>query len=182
MQVRAGVCFLHGPKAPRIHFMRAFIGPSLCVAALLAWSPAALAGTTATAQGSAGAQISDSAGILVTQDLSFQTQLPSGNLQSTAAAAASTASSASSANVMLTGGAGDTVSLAVPTSFDVTRAGGPESYVVTTFGVPGSVLLGGGLRENGALSVDVSGRVALAGRSTVPGAYRGLLVVIAQYN
>ena len=154
--------------------MRAFLGPSLCAAAVLAWSSAAFAGTTATAQGTAGAQISDSAGILVTQDLSFQSQLPSGNLQSTAAAAAGTAASASSAS--------DTVSPAVPTSFDVTRAGGPESYVVTTFGVPGSVLLGGGLRENGALSVDVSGRVALAGRSTVPGAYRGLLVVIAQYN
>ena len=155
--------------------MKAFIGPGLCVAAALAWgSTAAAAGASATARANGEVQISDSAGILVTQDLSFQTQLPSSNLQSFA--------SSGSGNVMLTGGAGQTVSLAVPTSFDVTRAGGPESYVVTTFGVPGSSLLGGSLRENGALSVDVSGRVALAGKSTVPGAYRGLLVVIAQYN
>lgn len=173
--VSVGVRFLPKPKALSIRVMRAFIAPSLCVAAFLAWGSAASAGAAATARANGEVQITDSNGILVTQDLSFQTQLPSGNLQSFA-------SSGSGANVLLTGSASQTVSLAVPTSFDVTRAGGPESYVVTTFGVPGSMLLGGSLRENGALSVDVSGRVALAGRSTVPGAYRGLLVVIAQYN
>ena len=173
--------------------MRAELCASLCAFVLLSGASAAHA---ATAQNQATATIQDSGGILVTQDLTFQAQLPSvlptASLSSPSLATTTpTTASASGANVTVTGNLGDTVSLAVPQTFDVTRAGGPETYVVSTYGVPGSSVigapsinnvLGGVLRANGALSVDVSGRVAMAGRSAVPGAYRGLLVVIAQYN
>ena len=172
--------------------MRALLCAGLCASAALGCSATAYAQTSASAQGQATATLQDSAGILVSQDLTFQSQLSTSSVNGAAAAAAAgaastvgsgaSAGSASSANVTVLGASGDTVSMAVPTTFDVTRAGGPEAFVVTTFGVGGSSILGGGLRANGALSVDVSGRVALAGRSEVPGAYRGLLVVIAQYN
>lgn len=163
--------------------MRAMLYASLCALAALGCS--ATGHASPTAQNQANVVLQNSAGILVTRDLTFQSQLPASVLSSAVAGGAfggGATGSASSANVTLLGASGDTVSLAVPQTFDVTRAGGPESYVVTTFGVAGTSVIGGGLRANGALSVDVSGRVALAGKSEVPGAYRGLLVVIAQYN
>jgi hypothetical protein len=87
------------------------------------------------------------------------------------------------AKVTMTGGAGDAVSLAVSPTLDATSASTQEKIVVQTFGgASGSTVLGGVMRANGALSVDVGARVALGGQSVSPGDYEGLLLVIAQYN
>jgi len=156
----------------------------ICGAAVIGSSVAALALATVTT--SASTQIQESAGIQVVQGLNLALQI--GNSAAAAqigsnAIGGQSLSSGSVAKVMLTGGAGDAVSLAVSPSLDATRASTQQTLVVQTFGgSAASSVLGGGLRNNGALSVDVGGRVALAGRNVSPGAYQGLLMVIAQYN
>jgi len=156
----------------------------VCGAAVIGSSVAALALATVTT--SASTQIQESAGIQVVQGLNLALQI--GNSAAAAqigsnAIGGQSLSSGSVAKVMLTGGAGDAVSLAVSPSLDATRASTQQTLVVQTFGgSAASSVLGGGLRNNGALSVDVGGRVALAGRSVSPGSYQGLLMVIAQYN
>jgi hypothetical protein len=159
----------------------------VCGAAVIGSSVAALALATVTT--SASTEIQQSAGIQVVQGLNLATQIGS------SAAAAQIGSSAigaqgvsglssnSIAKVTLTGGAGDAVSLAVSPTLDATRTNTQQTLVVQTFGgSAASTVLGGALRANGGLSVDVGGRVALGGRSASPGAYQGLLMVIAQYN
>src|SRR5471032_1830296 len=156
----------------------------ICGAAVIGSSVAALALATVTT--SASTQIQESAGIQVVQGLNLALQI--GNSAAAAqigsnAIGGQSLSSGSVAKVMLTGGAGDAVSLAVSPTLDATRTNTQQTLVVQTFGgSAASSVLGGGLRNNGALSVDVGGRVALAGRSVSPGAYQGLLMVIAQYN
>jgi hypothetical protein len=141
--------------------------------AVLASSLAAFA--LATVVTTSSASIQESAGIQVIQGLDLATQIHS--------SANAGLSNVSVAKVTMTGGAGDAVSLAVSPTLDATRAGTQEKLLVRTFGgLSDSIVLGGPLRANGALSVDVGGRVALAGRSVSPGAYQGLLMVIAQYN
>jgi hypothetical protein len=143
--------------------------PLLC---LIAFAMASEAHASATVQTPARAEIVAAAGIAVTQDLSFRTQLPSTSI---------VVSSGGRARVRLTGA---TVSLRAP-SFDLIRDGGLETLTVMTATQDDSdraTVLGGALRANGALSVDVSGAVALMGQAMQPGAYRGLLVVMAQYN
>src|SRR5471030_2077879 len=159
----------------------------ICGAVVIGSSAAALALATVTT--TASTEIQESAGIQVVQGLNLATQIGS---SAAAAQIGSTAiggqtlsslSSDSVAKVTLTGGAGDAVSLAVSPTLDATRASTQQTLVVQTFGgSAASSVLGGGLRNNGALSVDVGGRVALAGRNVSPGAYQGLLMVIAQYN
>lgn len=150
----------------------------ICGAAVIGSSVAALALATVTT--SASTEIQESAGIQVVQGLNLASQIGANAISGPAL---SGLSSDSVAKVMLKGGAGDTVSLAVSPTLDATRTNTQQTLVVQTFGgSAASSVLGGGLRANGALSVDVGGRVALAGRSVSPGAYQGLLMVIAQYN
>jgi len=176
---------------------------SLSMLAVLAGGSAAYA---AIATGQARAIIQESAGILVTKDLTFQAQIPSGAIAGAAAAVASVGSAATSAsnsvgsaslasqggtlatqgqtpaNLTFTGAAGDTVSVSVPQTFSVTSNGGTGFLTVTTIGGTTNSVLGGGLRGNGALSVDVGGKIALAGQIATPGDYSGVLLVIGQYN
>jgi len=192
---------------------------SICALAILAGGSAAYA---AIATGTATAIIQNSAGILVTKDLTFQAQIPSGTIAGAAAAAVNNATNSttgavstgatgslatvtsggttsgatggaasdaalvpqggSPAALTVTGAPGDTVSLAVPQTFNVTAAGGTGVLTVTTLGVGNNSVLGGSLRGNGSLSVDVGGRIALAGQVATPGDYSGVLLVIGQYN
>ena len=141
--------------------------------AVLASSLAAFA--LATVVTTASTTIQESAGIQVIQGLDLATQIHSSGF--------SALSNVSVAKVTVTGGAGDAVSLAVSPTLDATRTGTQEKLLVRTFGGSSdSIVLGGPLRANGALRVDVGGRVALAGRNLSPGSYQGLLMVIAQYN
>jgi hypothetical protein len=151
----------------------ALIVSSACGFAVLASSLAAFA--LATAVTTSSTSIQESASIQVVQGLDLATQIHTGFPTGL--------STASVAKVTMTGGAGDAVSLAVSPTLDVTRASTQEKLVVQTFGgASGSSVLGGALRANGALSIDVGGHIALAGRNVSPGSYQGLLVVIAQYN
>lgn len=89
------------------------------------------------------------------------------------------------------GQAGDTVSTAVPESFQVIRAGGTEAITVNTnsgseYGIAGSgVTMGGSIMQGNAMSVNIGGAVSFASAisgNIVPGPYEGLLVVVVQYN
>jgi hypothetical protein len=142
---------------------------------LIALAIASEAHASSMVQTPARAEIVAAAGIALTQDLSFRAQLPSTSM---------IISSGGRARIRLTG---NTVSLATP-SFNLIRDGGLETLTVIIRNAiiqddeDRATVLGGALRANGALSVDVSGTVALMGRTMQPGAYRGLLVVVAQYN
>jgi hypothetical protein len=93
----------------------------------------------------------------------------------------------SNATLTIRGQAGDTVSTAVPESFQVTRTGGTEALTVKTstnqYGLSNDgVVLGAGVNGN-TLSVNVGGSISLASAGElVPGPYEGLLVVVVQYN
>ncbi len=167
---------------------------SLGMLAILVGGSAAYA---AIATGVTSAIIQESAGILVTKDLTFQAQIPSGAIAGAAAAVATVGSTATTnavggatlapqggtpANLTVTGAAGDTVSVSVPQTFSVTSTGGAGVLTINTIGGTTNSVLGGGLRGNGALSVDVGGRIALAGQVVTPGDYSGVLLVIGQYN
>ena len=96
---------------------------------------------------------------------------------------------AGNARLTVVGDTLETVSVDVPPSFAVVRAGGSESLTVDTvthgdLAVAGSgVLLGGGMIGDSATSVDIGGKLALASADhLVPGPYDGLLVVVVQYN
>lgn len=93
-----------------------------------------------------------------------------------------TASSVDTANVSLPGGA-SVVSLAVPQTVDVT--GENESFTVLTELGGGQVGLYGMeslIASGGTLSVDIGGAITIRPEDLAPGEYRGLLVVVAQYN
>jgi hypothetical protein len=134
----------------------------------LALAPVARASTMVETFGRA--DIVPSGGISVTQDLSFKAQVPSDIVLA----------SDGIAKIRLNGVRSE-VSLAVPSVFDLTRAGGMETLTVNMLNDQRFVV-GGALRGNGSLSVDISGRVGLLGAAIAPGAYHGFLVVVAQYN
>jgi hypothetical protein len=79
--------------------------------------------------------------------------------------------------------------MAVPESFKVIRSGGTEALTVTTntngeYGLSGGgVVLGGTVMNGDTMSVNIGGAVSLASADRlVPGPYKGLLVVVVQYN
>jgi hypothetical protein len=94
------------------------------------------------------------------------------------------ATSETSANVTVTGDSA-VVSMAVPETIDVTLAGGEESLTVFT-STDGDQATVSGLESlisaGGVLSVDVGGAITVSAADLAPGEYRGLLVVVAQYN
>jgi len=153
--------------------MTAKFHSALALLAALGAASGAHASQSATVQSVGRAEIADSASIQILQDLTFNALLPP--------TIAAVASPSSAANIQLSGKPGDVVSVAVPSRFGMTRTGGQETLTVITTGLD-RVVLGGALRANGALSVDVGGRVLFSGANTPAGAYRGLLVVMAQYN
>ncbi|MEO8115275.1 MAG: DUF4402 domain-containing protein [Phenylobacterium sp.] len=87
------------------------------------------------------------------------------------------------------GQSGDTVSTAVPASFQVVRTGGTEALTVNTTSnasvglSQNGVVLGGTSMSGDTLSVNIGGAISLASAGElVPGPYEGLLVVVVQYN
>ena len=136
-----------------------------------------------------------SAGIQVTNNLTFQAQLPPTITSPTLTASLTSPGSggdgtgvngsapAAPAGVSLTGGAADAVSLAVPAALELSREGGSAGGVqMAVLATDGRAVIVSGLNRDGTLSVDLAGRVTLAGTVVEPGAYEGLLLVIAQYN
>jgi hypothetical protein len=136
-------------------------------------SPLVLPSVTATAVGSTG--------------LSSPTA-PSA-AASSGSGSASSATPGGNATLTIHGQVGGAVSMSVPESFTVVRAGGTESLTVKTstnseFGLGGDgVMLGGSTMNGNTMSVNVGGALALASTDRlVPGPYEGLLVVVVQYN
>ena len=180
--------------------MRPGIGlvSSLAAGLAVVTGPLAWAQNEATATAHASASISSPAAIAVTQKLSFTVHALAANTGLTVTSSAANGTNA--VNVVLTGG--QTTSISVPATFEVTRAGGRETITVRTvrrgstiasldgatqvlgtaggdgFDAPVSVI---GALDNGVLSFSVAGQVAQAG-ALAPGEYQGVLTVIAQYN
>jgi len=139
----------------------------------------ALAQTT-SATTNASAHIESSAGIELTGQVIFQDIVISPQI--TVGPSVFTASDAS-ANVTVLGA--NAVSLAVPESFELTRTGGVETLTVQTSSSGDFTAidpLQGMLAPGEALSIDVGGTIRVSADQLAPGEYRGLLVVVAQYN
>jgi hypothetical protein len=143
----------------------------------LAFSMASGAAAQVSADATATTTIADSAGIELTGEVIFQDILinPTASVESVV--------SGSNASVTLTGT--DAVSLAVPDSFDLTREGGVETLKVLLMSNGNYTTLDrlqSLLTDGDALSIDLSGAIRVDASRLAPGEYRGLLVVVAQYN
>lgn len=175
---------------------RAFI---LVTAATAAFACTAQALAAVSADATVRATIATRTGIdVVNPTLLLPSVIASPGLPSTgfagsvpSAPGAYTMSAPSVGNAALTiyGQSGDTVSTAVPATFQVVRTGGTEALTVQTksnagYGPAGDgVMLGGGGLSGDTLSVNIGGAISLASAGElVPGPYEGLLVVVVQYN
>lgn len=124
---------------------------------------------TATVQGRSGI---DAAGEIIFQDIDILQGTP---IESVVNAA--------SANVTVFGA--DAVSLAVPESLSVTRVDGLETLTIQTTSGGDYVALDymqGLLTGDEAFSLDIGGAIHVRSEDLAPGEYRGLLVVVAQFN
>jgi hypothetical protein len=85
---------------------------------------------------------------------------------------------------VVTGDSGQSISVTVPPSVDLTREGGTETALLTTtsnIDDDGPQFLRGDFAGSGALSFNVGGQVTLASNMAA-GTYNGILMVVAQYN
>jgi len=92
--------------------------------------------------------------------------------------------STSNSQITVLGQGGDAVSLAVPGAIDMTNGDDGQTLTVVTnadgtYAVP---IMQGTLSSQGVLSVNVGGTLQVAADQLQPGEYRGVLVVVAQYN
>lgn len=97
---------------------------------------------------------------------------------------APTVDSTSNSQITVLGQGGDAVSLAVPDAISMTKADGQQTLTVVTnadggYSIP---VMQGVLSADGILSVNVGGTLQIASQQLQPGEYRGVLVVVAQYN
>jgi hypothetical protein len=168
----------------------------LAMLAATAAAPPARAQSTATSNTAGSTSISAPAALTVTQNLNFSVTPTSVN---TGLTVSSATASGVNANFALTGG--QTASVSVPATFDVTRVGGTETVTVRTIapasnittstggqvaGVASGSLFSSpvtvvGTLDSGMLSFSVGGAVTVANNLT-PGQYQGVLTVVAQYN
>lgn len=164
--------------------------------ALAAATAPARAQDAATQTTTGSTSISAPASMTVSQNLAFSVTPTSLNTGLTITS--STAAGSVNANFGLTGG--QTASISVPATFDVTRVGGDESITVRTVAPASSVTGAGsqatgvagantfsqpvtvvGALDSGVTSFSVGGAVTVANNLT-PGQYQGVLTVVAQYN
>lgn len=151
---------------------------STAAAMALCLAPAALARDSATTSGSADLQ--DRGGIEATGEVIFQNIviIPSITLSPSIVT-----SSTGGANMSVIGDT--TVSIAVPDTIDVSLDGGENSVIVLTAmdgGQAGLTGLNSLITPGEVLSIDIGGEIAIRPEDLAPGEYRGLLVVVAQYN
>jgi len=147
----------------------------------------ATAGMSASIQQGASVQIVSP---LVLPSVTATAVAPTGAIPSrTGGGSTPGAAPLSNATLTISGQAGDAVSMAVPESFTVVRAGGTEALTVKTninteFGLSSDgVVLAGSIMGGNTMSVNVGGAISLASAERLePGAYEGLLVVVVQYN
>ena len=91
------------------------------------------------------------------------------------------ASTVSRAAYAVAGEGGQTFSISMPASFNMTRAGGAETLTVTLAATAASGTLSGSLGSAGSASFGVGGSVPLSS-STATGAYTGTFDVTVAYN
>ena len=160
---------------------------TLPLALAIAASGAALA-HAATVSTAASAAIADPAGgIQVLSNTVLPTVISGGSANIAPGAGSARVGAAA---LTIRAQAGDTLSMAVPESFQVVRNGGTEGLTVKTTTDTdlslsnGGVVLGGSQIADGTMSVNVGGLVNLASnRLAAPGpSYEGTLVVLVQYN
>ena len=156
---------------------RTRILPVALITALLAGSGAHAQVRSVTTTTTATTSITEAATIRSTGELIFQ------DLVITPAIHIGPVVSASQTSNLTVLGA-DAVSLAVPQFFDLTREGGMETLTVVTTAGGGYAIAGlqGMAMRSGALSIYVGGTIRVRADQLAPGEYRGLLVVVAQYN
>lgn len=180
----------------RIRLVTALIG---CAGLALAGGTARAQAnpTAATARTTGSTSISAPGSISVIQNLSF-TVLP--QAVNTGMTITSSAANGQNANVVVSGG--QTTSISVPATFDVTNLNGGQTITVHTVGavsnlitVDGATQVAGvanggifnnpvtvvGTLDSGVLSFTVGGEITAA-NNLAPGEYQGVLTVIAQYN
>lgn len=152
----------------------------LTVAAILALSlatGAAAQSSTAAARGSIevlNAIAVRSSGEVIFQDIEITPHMPLANVTSTGMT-----------NLTILGSGGDAISLAVPQSINaISQETGQSVTIVTnTQGEYAAITNFQTLLSlGGILSVDVGGAIQISSSELAPGEYRGLLVVVAQYN
>lgn len=152
--------------------------PTLAAMLSLALASAAAAQETAATTGKV--TVVERGGIEATGEVVFQDLLLSPDMP---LGPRITTTSTSGASVSMSDGVA--VSLDIPESFDLALANGEWTLTVTTavnggqVGVLGMQSL---VSPGGTLSVDVSGEISARPQDLAPGEYRGLLVVVAQYN
>lgn len=145
---------------------------------------ACAAGAPAHAEGAstdagASTNVSERGGIQTTGQVIFQDIAVVPNVS-----IAPSIDSTSNSQITVLGQGGDAVSLAVPQAIDMTKSGGEQTLTVVTnadgsYAVP---IMQGTLSSEGVLSVNVGGTLQVAAGQLQPGEYRGVLVVVAQYN
>jgi hypothetical protein len=91
------------------------------------------------------------------------------------------ASTVSRATYSVAGEGGQTFSITVPTSFDMTRAGGSETVAVTLISTATAGTLNGALGSAGSANFGVGGSFAVS-NTTATGSYTGTFDVTVAYN
>jgi hypothetical protein len=155
-----------------------FLSVLTCAAVAVA-APAFAEGSANEAPTTASAEVSERGGIQTTGEVIFQDIAVVPNVT-----IAPSIDSTSNSQITVLGSGGDAVSLAVPEAIDMTNTDGEQTLTVVTnadgsYSVP---IMQGTLSSDGVLSVDVGGTLQVAAEKLQPGEYRGVLVVVAQYN
>jgi hypothetical protein len=139
----------------------------------------ACAQKSATASAGASTKLTERAGIQTTGQVIFQDIAVTPSVT-----VAPSVDSTSNSQITVLGQGGDAVSLAVPDAINMTKTDGQQTLTVVTnsdgsYTVP---VMQGVLSPDGILSVNVGGTLQIASQQLQPGEYRGVLVVVAQYN
>jgi hypothetical protein len=142
-------------------------------------APPACAQKSATARAGASTKLTERAGIQTTGQVIFQDIAVTPSVT-----VAPSVDSTSNSQITVLGQGGDAVSLAVPDAINMTKTDGQQTLTVVTnsdgsYTVP---VMQGVLSPDGVLSVNVGGTLQIASQQLQPGEYRGVLVVVAQYN
>lgn len=142
-------------------------------------APPALAQASSTQTTGASTQVTERGGIQTTGQVIFQDIAVTPSVT-----VAPSIDSTSNSQITVLGQGGDAVSLAVPDAINMTKTDGAQTLTVVTnsdgsYAVP---IMQGVLSADGILSVNVGGTLQIASQQLQPGQYRGVLVVVAQYN
>jgi len=158
------------------HILSVFAGGLLAAVCAIAGPASA---DSASTDAGASTQVTERAGIQTTGQVIFQDIAVVPNVT-----IAPSLDSTSNSQITVLGQGGDAVSLAVPGAVDLTNGDDGQTLTVVTnadgtYAVP---IMQGTLSSQGVLSVNVGGTLQVAADKLQPGEYRGVLVVVAQYN